>query len=271
MNSSRKVPERIGNTKQSAPAKIWCFTLNNWLEEEYSSIVSYFCSKKAKYIIGKEMGENNTPHLQGHVEFPDKLRFTSLSKVNIRIHWEKCRNKKSSITYCKKDNDYITNMFIPRKIKFPIFDKQWQLDILKLIKDEPDDRTIYWYYDEEGGKGKTTFTKYLALDHNAILCPSKSNDAFHRVSKCFDEDGEQKSPIDLVIFDIPRSSKEYINYGVIEKIKDGLVISGKYEGCECIFASPHVIVFCNEEPYTDMLSLDRWKIVRICDSPSSPA
>lgn len=32
----------------------------------------------------------------------------------------------------------------------------------------------------------------------------------------------------IAIFDIPRSSSEFINYATIEKIKDGLFVSTKY-------------------------------------------
>lgn len=261
--SSKKAPSGIGNTKQSPSAKIWCFTLNNWTEEEYSSIVQYFCNKNYKYIIGKEIGEGGTPHLQGHVEIAPKQRITYLKKINNRAHWEKVRNKKASIEYCKKENDYVSNMFIAPKIKFPEMDKPWQQKILKILEEEADDRTIHWFYDEVGGNGKTTFVKYLAINNKAVLCPAKANDAFHRISKCFNEEGEQTKDLDLVVFDIPRSSLDYINYGAIEKIKDGCVVSGKYEGCQCIFKCPHVLIFANEEPDIRKLSSDRWNIIEI--------
>lgn len=256
-NRSKKDPGKIGNTSQSSPRYLWCFVLNNWTEEEYRSIVLYF--SEDKYIIGKEVGDEGTPHLQGHVELKTKRRLTELKKLNERIHWEPVRNKTASRDYCKKDKNFETNMKIPRPLKFPEFNRNWQMQILELIEEEPDDRTIHWFWEEVGGCGKTTFVKYLKSVKGAIECPSKSADAFHRIAKAY----EEEIPIDIVVFDIPRSALEFINYGAIEKIKDGNVCSGKYEGCDCVYACPHVIVFANEPPKEYMLSRDRWKIEKI--------
>jgi hypothetical protein len=65
----------------------WCFTLNNYGTEEYEKL-----KELGSYIIlGKEVGENNTPHVQGYVEFDSPIRFNKLRKFNIRIHWERRR------------------------------------------------------------------------------------------------------------------------------------------------------------------------------------
>jgi len=248
---------KIGSTIQSLQLKRYCFTLNNWSEQELQDIVLWM--KKDKYIIGKEIGENDTPHLQGHVEFIKAKRLTELKKFNPRIHWEKTRNNIASMDYCKKDGDYITNIRFPREIIFPEFNLDWQVKILDIIKEVPDNRTIHWIVDKQGLSGKTTFTKYLKIYHNAVECPAKSSDAFHRIAKLFDA----HTPIDLCLFDFPRSSMHFINYGTIEKIKDGNVCSGKYEGSDCVFACPHVIVFANELPDFTQMSMDRWKVHEI--------
>ncbi len=78
-----------GNTKpppkkQIAPSKRWCFTLNNYTEIDISSIDA-IKSKCDLIIVGKEIGEQGTPHLQGYCEFSNKLRPLSL-KLNKGIH-----------------------------------------------------------------------------------------------------------------------------------------------------------------------------------------
>lgn len=85
-------------------AKRWCFTLNNYTEEEYKILGeqewTYLC-------IGREKGKEETPHLQGYIEFQNKKRLTALKKINERIHWEKLKGKPwQAANYCKKDGDF---------------------------------------------------------------------------------------------------------------------------------------------------------------------
>lgn len=83
----------------------WCFTLNNWTDEEYETLTTYEC----KYlIIGKEIGTKGTEHLQGYIEFKGVKRLDTLKKLNNRIHWEHRKGTaKQAADYCKKDNKYI--------------------------------------------------------------------------------------------------------------------------------------------------------------------
>jgi len=223
-DSTEIVRGKIGNTVQSSAKKYWCFTLNNYSRQDIINIC--YSLKEEKYVFGEEIGEEcKTPHLQGHVEFTKRKRLTALKKINPNIHWEATRNIDASIDYCQKDGIIYTNMKTYNAIEFPIMDRDWQVKILNLIKEKPDDRSIYWFWEENGNSGKTTFTKYLNIVHNAVLVPSKTNDAFHAISKVY----ETNKPLDLIVFDIPRSHTEFINYGAIEKIKDGCIISGKYE------------------------------------------
>lgn len=83
----------------------WCFTLNNWTESEYNEIVNY----KYKYlIIGKEVGQQGTPHLQGYIEFNSGKQLKVLKKhLCERIHWEPRKGTKvQALEYCKKDKNF---------------------------------------------------------------------------------------------------------------------------------------------------------------------
>ena len=54
------------------------------------------------------------------------------------------------------------------------------------------------------------------------------------------------------------------NYKLLESIKDGRVLSAKYNTRRLEFKKPNtVIVFSNETPGTEELSKDRWLILRI--------
>lgn len=85
-------------------ARNLCFTLNNYTDEEYKALIVLEC----KYIvIGKEVGENGTPHLQGYVEFKGSKRFGTLKRINEKIHWEKrMGTAQQAADYCKKDGDF---------------------------------------------------------------------------------------------------------------------------------------------------------------------
>lgn len=89
----------------------WCFTLNNYTEEEYRSVISI----PSKYIIvGKEVGEGGTPHLQGFVVFTGAKRLNAVRRLIPRAHLELARGTSEQASdYCKKDGAFETNGEIP--------------------------------------------------------------------------------------------------------------------------------------------------------------
>lgn len=86
--------------------KVWCFTLNNYNEGDVENFQAW---DEVRYlVIGKEIGENGTPHLQGYVELNRALTMAHLKAFNQRVHWEPRRGSaKQASDYCKKDGDYI--------------------------------------------------------------------------------------------------------------------------------------------------------------------
>lgn len=83
-----------------------CFTLNNYDEFDFNQILNHRLFKYV--IIGREIGKEGTPHLQGYGEF-DKQEYHSVikSKINDRMHFEpRYGTQKQAIAYCKKDKDY---------------------------------------------------------------------------------------------------------------------------------------------------------------------
>ena len=132
----------------------------------------------------------------------------------------------------------------------------WQDDVMKIVREEPDERSIHWFWEPEGNVGKTSLCKYLVHKHDALMLSGKSNDMFHMLSKF-------PNKRILILVDCPRCHTEFINYGAVEQIKNGLVFSGKYEGDQLVFNCPHVIVFGNSPPDYGKMSGDRWKVHRI--------
>lgn len=106
-DTTENVDERKGNTIRVRRA---CFTLNNYNDDECVSLSQWISNKKF-FVYGFEYGiENNTPHIQGYVEFDNQMRWSTLLKVNPRIHWEKAKASRDfNIVYCCKENDFRTN------------------------------------------------------------------------------------------------------------------------------------------------------------------
>lgn len=85
-------------------SRAWCFTLNNYVDEDYAAIAML----GAQYTVyGKEVGETFTPHLQGYVYFSNKKSMKQLKKLLPRAHWEIRRGSHAQARdYCQKDGDY---------------------------------------------------------------------------------------------------------------------------------------------------------------------
>lgn len=261
-NSSKKSPkvpessEPDSNTKvqnktpQIPPAKYWCFTFNNYTEEQLSSIKDICDICNFDYIIGKEVGEKGTPHLQGFIRYKTKSRPMETFKQFKGIHWEKTKsNFQANIDYCCKDGNYITNMKIPKKVKIYENIKNIFKPIEKMIQSEPDDRKIYWYYGKQG-IGKTQFLKYLYVKYNALIVSGCSKNMKHAIA-VYKANNDGCLP-EIVISNLPFATRmDCISYSGYEEIKDMFFHSGKYEGDMICGNPPHLIIFANEPPETE--------------------
>lgn len=266
---TKTLPELSKNKKMKG--RKWCFTENNYENKKVEQLTTLFSKEKCQYIIGKEVGESGTPHLQGYVEFKNPRSFLSMKKmIGNKVHLEKARGTtRQNYDYCSKDSNFVSNMdfrSFRQKIKDKVLEteyknvvwKNWQQEILDI---KQDNRKIYWYYEEKGNIGKSFLVKYMALTRDVIICDGKKGDIYNQVNTMMDN---EKEPT-IIICDIPRTSIDYINYGVLEKLKDGCIYSGKYEGGMCIFRNPIVICLANEPPDETTMSRDRWVVKEITD------
>lgn len=254
MKSSSNSSKGEGNTKphpsikkkQISPAKRWCFTLNNYTEEDISSIVPVIKDLCDIYIIGKEVGEKGTPHLQGFINFKKKSRPLSIFD-NQKIHWEKSKGtNEDNEEYCSKDGDVLITFGFkkkPRTIHRKDFYK-WQEDISKIIE-KPcawDCRKIYWYWGS-AGLGKTQFCKWCCVNLGAVVIGGSTRHILAQVQN-------QEAPIYIVLLSY---GDEMVAYRALEQIKDGLFSSAF--GCDNnkmeIRDAPHLIVIGNEPPNMD--------------------
>lgn len=269
-NGTNGTTAELGNTTTNSRVRRVCFTLNNWTEVEYGTIVKNLnTSGCIGMVIGEEKGDLGTPHLQGYFELKNGRSFQSIKKMLGRSHIEKANgNREQNIAYCTKDQIKICTFKPPRKVRLlqkynDITWRPWQQEVIDICETEPDNRTIYWAWEPVGNTGKSFLCKYLGLKYDAIIADGKKADIFNQIKTWLDIHPDEDPKI--ILLDVPRFNEGYVNYGVIEQIKNGAIYSGKYEGGVCYFEPPHIFIFSNSSPKMDNWSSDRVKFIRISD------
>lgn len=131
----------------------------------------------------------------------------------------------------------------------------WQGELVDVLDGEPDDRHVLFYVDHDGGAGKSWFCRWAVARYECqVLRVGKRDDIAHMI------DVSKR----VFLFDVPRSQMEFLQYSVLEMLKDMMISSPKYNSVmKTLMHVPHVVVFCNEEPKYDALSADRYQVTNI--------
>lgn len=84
-------------------ARSWVFTVNNWTPEQYDMLMAMECRYM---IIGKEMGDQGVPHLQGYVVFRNQVYHRTLNG-RLRCYWAVALgDPDDNYAYCTKGGDF---------------------------------------------------------------------------------------------------------------------------------------------------------------------
>jgi len=268
---------KIGNTRRSSlpskPLRRWFFTWNNYTRCDIENLLTY-CDydRECKYEINEEIGEiSKITHLQGTVQFKQPIDFNTLQNKFYGCHWEPTNNQKAAEQYCSKEHTQINHhskIYYEKKIRQKIFKTKtfeelndWQKSVLTIIEKQPDDRTIYWFWEPTGCTGKTTLIKYILkyYDKATYSCASKSADILSIAD-------ESKN---IYLLNFTRNQEGYCPWSALEQLKDGLISDSKLKkkSINIVMDSPHVICFANWPPDTNKLSEDRWKIFDLATQP----
>lgn len=278
--------------------KTWMFTLNNYTEEQAAWCTAYSTEPNiVRMTVSKEVGETGTPHLQGCITWKSNKRLAGCNKL-LKAHWTKADSPDAAHEYpVKSDSDVFVqvnnkNKGQGKRVDIPemaaairaadnwnqVLDipgvnrhfawakavwaakpqpgesiedfRPWQHKLYLELLEEPDKRKIIWYYDETGGSGKTTMGIHMISMGAYYCCNGKSSDIVFAYQN-------QK----IIVFDLARSSETVTNYMVIEKLKDGVMFSAKYESqTKYRKGGAHMVVFSNFLPDKSQMSADRWDI-----------
>jgi len=125
----------------------------------------------------------------------------------------------------------------------------WQQALSDDLQLEADNRKIIWIIDVVGNSGKSYFALHYKARTSYYVTGGKAADIYYGYG--YEE---------VVFFDLARMKQEYVQYDVMETFKNGQFYSTKYECKNVKFKVPHVVVFSNFHPDTQMLSSDRWDL-----------
>lgn len=256
-------------------SRAWMITWNNYSQEDLEFWRKYLPEKCEQWAWQCEVGEQGTPHIQGALYFKAQRTFSAIKKDLPKVHLEAVKSWKASLAYCQKvssrDPSVQGDTNLPEKpekseapkviVKDPMegkTKKEWQIKIDDILSSPPDDRKVYWFVDKEGGQGKTTYSKHLALKYspNFIYLSGKAADIKCGIAEMV---AKGNNP-DVCVFDYTRAQESFISYEAIEAVKNGIFYSGKYESGMVLFNIPHIIVFSNFSPDLYKLSKDRWVV-----------
>lgn len=272
----------------------WCFTCFGDFDPNL-----IFDSGKLNYLgFGSEIcPTSGRPHAQGFLQTKSKLRLNSVKRLfgDLNPHLELMMSSfDDNRTYCSKSGNFtefgefivaggsrgkrarelldagsdgeVEDPHMYRRARMqqlthqflsdftPVtWEREWMKELRRLISEPADYRSIIWVYGIDGGEGKTWTAKSLWKEGWFYSSGGKVQDVMYLYSS---------QPTRHVVFDIPRDYQDYVNYGLMEKMKDRVIVSTKYEPVQTCVVNPiHVVVMANFLPDLKKISSDRCTVI----------
>lgn len=281
----------------------YSFTLNNYSEEEVTDIKEKLIPITKRFILGFEVGDQLTPHIQGCIVFSKRVTFNFVKDVfKGRAHVEKTKDIDASFTYCKKEGNYFLHGDEPKKASLDDFKndvKNGIIDVATLrekhsmcfarysrfcidyINDNHPkiEKPIYplrdWQINlnnilkrEPDDRTIIFIVDYVGNTGKSWFChyfsTLHSNVQIMSPGKRADLSYALKVDTKYIFFDCCRSKQQdFIQYDFLEDLKNGYVFSSKYESMYKRLNKVHVCVMMNEDPDRTKLSKDRYLIIHI--------
>lgn len=235
----------------------WCFTINNYTETDILACDEIECS----YVIyGDEVGDTNTPHLQGYIEFKDAKSLKSIKdKLGGRAHLETRRGSALQASdYCKKQGTYFERGTISNQGKRTDLEEIADLvknGGVKAVKDARPDAiikygknierlaelymeprttkpTVVWLWGESGTNKTRTATD---CDDYHIHTEGKWWNGYHQQKR--------------VVLDDYSWDKSEVGFRYLLRLIDRYAIQVETKGGMIYFNSPEIYITCEFPPH----------------------
>lgn len=254
-----KDPYDTTNTKLKIRSTF--FTINNYTETDENCLRSIVHGKEnSRYLVyQQEVGTEGTPHLQGFMYFYNNIELGTLNKQLPRAHFEKPKNIKACILYCKKERTRIggpyefgkmpeqgrrtdletaAKNFLEKPLaEFVANDPMTYvrfhkgLHALKTVTetDRKEAPTVYWFWGESGaGKTRTAFESH---EKCYMKNSTKWWDGYEQGAAIIIDDFDGKWPFrDLL------------------RLLDRYPYQGETKGGHVKINSSHIYITCDEAP-----------------------
>lgn len=218
----------------------WC------LDSKYENFMRY-CKKedknpdefgdyKSKKAANRLTAEERKRKLEGYRMSAAEGKLDDIPEAEYRVYhkyYDRIAKKGKYDRLHENYKDYVEGEWANRTYKV------WQKSLLKELESDPDNRSIFWVYDSQGGAGKSSFARHIELKYDCqVIIPAKSTDIAFAL-----EPGKA-----IYCLDIPRTMGEHVPWGFLESLKNGLYLNPKYESTFVHMRPPHVVVMCNAPP-----------------------
>lgn len=268
--------------KQEPSWEFWAWRFTSSKVQEFTNLIQIFQENDwfTEWIFQLEKGSiNGVEHYQGWCQTKPKKRRQQLRdyfkskfpdlKFPNEDYLEKSKSG-ASAAYAAKGDSRIDGPWFSHKMKPKIsmeiedddimkYDElpAWSQTVIDMVRTKPlpekEDRTIHWFWSQEGRNYKTETCRYLVHHHEAYVLSGASR---HVLAATY------ANPRPIYIFCIPRSAEDGISYKSIELIKDSLYMSGFGTKATGMVnrKKPWVFIFCNFTPKYEQMSEDRWVV-----------
>ena len=265
----------------SGPCAVWDVTWA-WDQDTFEQWRTFFKDYCKKWACQNEMSETGYDHGQGRFSLTGKKTFNSLKELMDAKGLSGYHLSPTNATTAKSGDLFYVMKADTRKAgpwtdqdeqEEKVMTKQlakikelypYQKSIVEYLKTW-DDRKILCVVQPSGDVGKSGFCEYLEYHELAYEIPPMND--MQDIMACV-MCVNSKRKWSAFTIDMPKAMKKdklAPFFAGLETLKNGVAYDKRYSFKKMRMNRPHIVVFTNSMPDTDLLSADRWDFRQIED------